>query len=243
VLIPAAVALVEVLAALLPTRYWTRLGAVQPRPLLSGLATGVAGTAAGFAAFVRHTAHQADAATSLTILTAAEQLRHPVAHEVTSALPQTLTLLSMATFLATPVGLLTVYAAASGMLRAGSAYLGDPIGDPALTLADAVMRHGVAAARRLGARVSARRRFGPIVTDRVVGGSTIGADGVDVAVLASRRKTGWTVGTMVVTPDGCYRIVSVTECRHEGRAWTAYLLCRKTDAEILRRSVRYDVRR
>lgn len=242
-LIPAAATAIEMFAALLPRRYWHRFEQTWrlcPRPGLSSLAGLVVGIGIAIPAFVRHVGNGTTSATALTLMAAAHQIHHPVAHEVTSTLTQTLSLLSFATFIATPVGLLATYCLASGLLRSACAYLDDPMGDPALTLADGLVRHGLKAAARVRARVVQRLKFGAVVADRLTDGAAVDSRDVDVAVLASRPKAGWSVGTMVLMDKGCYRIVNVKECNVDSRLWVAYLLCRKTDAEIIRRMVRYE---
>jgi hypothetical protein len=233
-----------VLAALLPRRYWNRVELawrVPPRPALSAIVTLVAALCVGGPAFVRHALQGSTHATALTMAIAGDQIRRPADHEVTSDFTQALTILSMVAFVATPVGLISLYLALSGALRTGCVYFDDPMGDPALTAIDTAVRRGAATTARIGRRLVQRFRFGREVPDRVTTGAAVGNPKAEVAVLSARPKDQWTVGTMVIASNVCYRIVEIGERPLDGRVWMAYLLARKTDAGIVRRTVRYNL--
>ena len=235
-------AVIEILAALLPTKYWSRVESawnIQLRPGLSAVAGLALGVYVGIPAFIAHVANSAKTATSLVLGAAAEQLRHPVKHEVSSTLTQALTLFSMVTFLASPVGLFASYCVASSLLRIACVFVGDAIGDPALTAVDGFVRWIAATASLTRGHIIQRVRFGRAVGDRMTNAAALGIAEADVAILSSRPKPGWTIGTMVLAGDECYRIVNVKESPFDGRRWIAYLLCKKTDSEILRRTVQY----
>jgi hypothetical protein len=139
----------------------------------------------------------------------------------------------------TPIGFLSMYLGVTGFLRAVSAHLDDPRGDPVLTFIDAILsrqRHRTSAKRD---RRSREEREGPEVPDRLVPGTAAGFPAADFVVVASRRKPGWEPGVFVITPDLWYRIGTPTEMTLPAGLRTLYPLTEIRDLEVVRRSVEY----
>src|SRR4029078_11794759 len=128
---------VAMIAALLPHRLWRRVPSWMPiadPASPSGIATLRIAAAIGIPGFLAH----AGATTSLAneTMIAAEIQRKM---DYNRGLVQGLAGLSIFTFVMTPVGLLTLSVAGTGVLRAMSGWFGDPVGDPLLTGLDAVI--------------------------------------------------------------------------------------------------------
>jgi hypothetical protein len=150
--------------------------------------------------------------------------------------------LSIFTFLLlTPKGWLTMYLLSTGTVRAIAAWFDDPLGDPVLTLGDAILFRQRLAWRLHSARVSREALEGPEVADRLVSSSAAGIPGCDFVIVASRRKPGWERGVAVYTADGCYRIGEPVEQTIAGRLRTLYPLTEHTDFEAIRKAVHYDL--
>jgi hypothetical protein len=245
-IMPLVAFLAAAVAALLPRRYWPaveRRGlAVGDAAAFSALVTTVAAGIAGARAFFAHAAASAAAADQILVRVAATQIVASNAPDVTSRLAEAISAASALAFLLTPVGALTVYLTGSGACRLLGWYLDEPFGDPFLTLADAAGRRLL---RRAGAArdtIRQRRAYGPVVADSVATGAAVGLPGADVVVVASRPKPEWTPGAMVVSSDGCYLLGAPVQQRFGRHERLCYPLVRKTDAAIVRRSIRYDLR-
>lgn len=238
--------LVALAAALLPSRYWNTFEHLPlgPAALPSAILTALAGAAFGARAFVTYVSRAAAAASDATLEIAARQLRGewPGAPPVTTLAPQAVSAVSIVAFLFfTPAGWLAVYLVASGLVRAASAFVEEPLGDPALTLADALavsLGHRVLAASDRRVRES---QEGPEVPDRLFTGEWAGLPDVDLVVVASRRKPGWTRGTFVVTSDARYTLGEPFEMRLPGGLRTVYPLVRQQVHEVMRRGVAYEL--
>ena len=230
------------LIALAPRRHWAHLERrfhVGPYLMLSAVLSLTVGIVIGVPAFSSHLSAAMSAASRLTIRAAAAQIQRPEGPEPTTRLTSALSAMFIVSFVLTPVGFLTTYLAASGVFRAACVWFDDPLGDPVLTLLDAMVRRlrlGAAGAIR---RVQQRRRFGSAVPDEVVRGAAAGFANADFVVMASRPKEGWTKGLMIVADDGAYRVVDVVEKTIDRHTRVLYVLQRKTDSEILRRTIRY----
>jgi hypothetical protein len=141
--------------------------------------------------------------------------------------------------LLTPIGLLATYLGVTGFLRAVSAYVDDPRGDPLLTLIDAVMFRTRRKATAGRDRRTREELEGPEVPDRLVPGTAAGFPDADFVVVTSRRKPGWERGVFVITPDVWYRIGVPTEMTLHSGLRTLYPLTEIRDLEVVRRSVDY----
>ena len=152
--------------------------------------------------------------------------------------------LSPATFfgfmLATPVGLLVVYLTGSGLFRTISALLGEPRGDPILTLIDRSVLTGARRASDAQADARRRRAEGPEVADRLLTGEQFGMPDFDYVVVASRRKAGWEDGVIALTDRGSYRIGPPFDRELRGGLRAVYPLTVKSELEVMRRHVRYE---
>jgi hypothetical protein len=150
--------------------------------------------------------------------------------------------LSLFTFLLlTPKGLITLYLAVTGTVRAIAAWFDDPIGDPILTGVDALVAGRRARTGDRRARSEREAREGPEVADRVVSSAAAGIPGCDLVIVSSRRKPEWDRGTAVLTPEACYRLGDPVERMVAGRLRYFYPLTEHTDFEAIRRSVRYQL--
>src|SRR3954447_4240739 len=192
------------LAALLPVRLWRSLPASFPMEgaaFASGLVMLFAGAAVGIPGFLEH----AHANTSLGLDATLDHMNKTEVYR--GDLVMGFSGLSVFTFLLlTPKGWLTLYLGITGVVRAGSAWFDDPVGDPLLTAVDMM----VVAARDRGrprlARATREAREGPEIPDRVVSSSAAGIAPCDMVIVSSRRKPGWERGVAVLTDDACYRI-------------------------------------
>jgi hypothetical protein len=242
---PLVAFLAAALAALLPRRYWPaveRRGlAVGDAAMFSALVTTVAAGIAGARAFFAYAAASAAAADQILVRVAATQIVPSNTPDVTSRLAQAISAASALAFVMTPVGALTVYLTGSGAFRLLGSYLDEPFGDPFLTLADTAYRRLQRQAAAAHDTIQQRRAYGPVVADCVTTGAAAGVPGADVVVVASRPKPDWTPNTMVISSDGCYMLGAPLRRRIGRRERLLYPLVRKTDAAIVRRSIRYDL--
>jgi len=224
-------------ASLLPRRVWDRIPPhvpVERGALLSALATAFAGAAIGISGFLKYAGLVVSLGTGTVVSRASRG-------EEVSLSPAFAGLTIFEFLLLTPRGWLTLYLLGSGTYRAIAAWFDDPFGDPALTVADAVVSGQIG---RRAARTAIRAREqleGPEVPDRRVSGAAAGVPGCDFAIVASRRKPGWERGVVVFTADGCYRIGEPIETTINGRLRTIYPLTEHRDLEAVRKSVRYDL--
>jgi hypothetical protein len=232
-------------AALLPSRYWSRFERrgidVAGAAAVSALFTAAPAAVLGARVFLAHVAAASAAANQAVVHIAATQIQPSSGAEITSSVAQVVTVASALTFLLTPVGALTTYLTGAASLRLVGSYLGEPFGDPLLTLLDAAGRRLLGALTRACHRVRQRNRFGPVVADRVVDAAVLGVSGAEVVIVASRPKGGWTPGLMLVSSDGCYLLGTPLCRRIDRRMRILYPLVKKRDTAIVRRSVSYDV--
>ena len=235
-----------VAAAVMPARYWQALYRLPVREaaLPSSIMTSLAGLIVWARGFMAYARLAADALAQSTLDAAARQVSGagPAGDPITTLSPQLVSLTSILAFtLFTPAGVLAAYLTASGLLRIASVATDDAMGDPLLTALDATAR---AARARGRASLAGRRRAaeeGRETPDRLFTGEGAGLDGVDYAVVASRRKPGWTEGTTVVTADGWFRLGRPFDATLAFGLRTIYPLTRVEPAEVLRRAVRYDL--
>jgi hypothetical protein len=246
-LLAAGRSVLAVPAALLPGRHWQVLHRLPIRAMAlpSAIATILAGLVAGGRGFIHYARLAADAASQATLDAAARQAASGVAaggEPITTMAPQLLSLASVVGFiLFTPTGLLSTYLILSGLLRVAAVVVDQAVGDPLLTGLDAGVRS--IRTRRRG-RLAARRRAreeGPATADRLFTGEDSGLPGVDLVVLAARRKPDWTAGTIVLTPDGWYRLGEPFDARLPYGLRTVYPLTRLETTEVLRKAVQYDL--
>ena len=233
-------------AALLPIRYWQTFSSLPIRAmgLPSALATILAGLFVGGRGFMAYAVRAADAASQATLDAAARQVSNspPGAPPIDTLAPQLVSIASVAAFtLFTPLGWLATYCTLSGLLRVASIVADHAVGDPILTALDGTLRAVWARRRERAAGARRARAEGPETSDRLFTGDGAGLPGVDYAVVASRRKPGWTAGTIVVTSAGWYRLGEPFDARLPYGLRAVYPLTRLDTHEVLRKAVQYEL--
>jgi hypothetical protein len=227
-------------AAFLPKRLWGRWDGqipIRAASLLAAIATICGSFAVGVPGFFEYamaiSAHGVDTA-----------LQQGPAQEFAFGGAIGMSALSLFAFLfLTPKGWLTLYLGLTGLARFGAATVEEPFGDPLLTGLDALSGRARAALRDDTARRERERLEGPAVSDVLLTGRDGGAPEADFVVVASRRKPGWEPGVFVVTPERWYRIGKPFDRRYPNGLRVLYPLTEVGAAEILRRSVAYDLPR
>jgi nucleotide-binding universal stress UspA family protein len=237
-------ALASLPLALLPRRHWEwfpRLP-IRAAAVPSAFATLAVGLYAGGRGFMAYARHAADSVNTAMLDAAARQLQGQgtAGPPVTTLSSQAFSALSPFAFvLATPLGWLASYLVISGVLRAVSAGVDQPIGDPLLTGIDALASRRRQRALESSRRLARERQEGPEVADRLITGEACGLPAADLVVIASRRKGDWSAGTIVVTPDAWYRLAEPFDVTLPQGVRTAYPLTKLETTEVLRRSVSY----
>jgi hypothetical protein len=227
------------LLVLLPHRLWSRAPHWLPlrsAAFFSGVATVLLAAAIGIPGFLDHAAATTSLANDAMIQGEMRRMT-----DYNRGMVQGFAGLSIFTFLLTPTGLLTLYLAASGAVRAAAGWFDDPIGDPLLTGADAVLFAATGRRRETSERRSREALEGPEVGDRAVSGSAAGVPGCDLVIVSSRRKPGWERGVVLFTQEACYRIGEPVERTVAGRLRTLYPLHEHRDLEAIRKSFHYDL--
>ena len=224
---------------ILPHRLWSRVPhwlPVNSAAFFSGVATVMLAAAIGIPGFLDHAA----ATTSLgnTAMIEGEMRRMG---DYNRGMVQGFAGLAIFTFILTPVGLLTLYLAGSGVVRAAAGWFDDPIGDPILTGVDWALFAAHGRRHETSERRSREALEGPEVADRVVSSASAGIPGCDLVIVASRRKPGWERGVVLFTQEACYRIGEPVERTVAGRLRTLYPLHEHRDLEAIRRSFHYDL--
>jgi hypothetical protein len=233
--------LAALIAGAAPRRIWPRL---DPRlPLKSaafpaGVLTFAIGFAIGVRGFFTFAQRQASANNEWML----RQLASNVDNTAAAFVPYGMSAMALFIFLFTPIGLLSVYLAASGALRGIRAYIDedDARGDPMWSGVDwAVTRYR---ARRRGekARRARERAEGEEVPDALVAAKAVGLPG-DVVVIASRRKPEWSKGAIVMTSSGWYRLGDPVVTRIARRLRTLYTLTKMGATEVVRRGIVYEL--
>ena len=236
-----AVFIAAMAASLLPARLWPRLPSsfsMTSAAFACGLITLFAGAAVGIPGFLEH----AHAATSLGLDAELHRVFTNPDAGYRQGYVQGFSALAIFTFLLlTPKGWLTLYLMIGGGLRMAAAWFDDAVGDPALTIVDAILVRQRRARRTRAARETREALEGPEIPDRVVTPTSAGLPGCDLVIVSSRRKPGWARGVAVLTDDACYRLGEPVEQTVAGRLRTLYPLTVHNDLEAIRRSVRYEL--
>jgi hypothetical protein len=234
-----------VLAAVLPSRRWNALSGLPVRRLafLSALLTIAIGLAVGVRGFFAFAQATSDAVATVTLQGWQKMAANPGAGSVTTAAPAMAVsgLSSLLFLILTPAGWLADYLVLSGFARAMGSWFDDPIGDPILTGLDDLQERVRGGARHSHLRRSREREEGPEVPDQLYTGEWAGRPGVDLVVIASRRKPDWLKGTFVITSDKWYTLGEPFDIRLPQGLRTAYPLTEQKVVEVLRRGVRYDL--
>lgn len=239
---------VAIAVAVLPGRYWPRLDERLPvsrAALVSAIATLALAGVMALPAFLDEAQASADRAAEAMLQSTGWRLPAPGARvpsiggAVATWLTSYLSFLSFA-FL-TPVGLLSTYLGISAVFRAVCVVVGEPRGDPLLTVIDASVRRAWFGRRTRQARVVRERLEGPEVPDRLIPASAAGFPEADFVVVASRRKPGWNAGVFVITSEKWYRLGTPVERQMPGGLRTLYPLSDLSGGEVLRRGIAYEM--
>jgi hypothetical protein len=143
---------------------------------------------------------------------------------------------------ATPRGLFSLYLVGTGLVRYGSWYISEPIGDPVLTAADHLsrrMRTSNRARSDRNARLALERDDEP---DRRYDGEWAGLAEVDFVIVAARRKPGWTRGTWIITSEGWFTLGEPFDRPMPQGLRTVYPMALQTNTlDVLRKGVSYEL--
>ena len=141
--------------------------------------------------------------------------------------------------IATPRGVLSVYLTISGMVRFVAWYVGEPAGDPILTVLDDALSRTTSAQRQRSARAAREQLEGSDEPDRRYDGEWAGLKDVNFVIVAARRKPGWTKGTWVITDDGWFVLGEPFDRPMPNGLRTIYPLTEQNNLEPIRKSVPY----
>lgn len=230
------------LANLLPRRFrlaWDGRLPVAVTAGWSALATVLVAFAIGVPGFLRY-ATRAGSAVTDTMLSTADAVNQGKASEDKMPEAYALSMLALPSFLFfTPRGLVTLYVGGSGLVRCLAFAAGEPRGDPLIGAVDIAIRRF--RARRTARREAATREAqeGPEVPDVLLSGRDGGAPEAVYALVASRRKPGWSEGAFVLDGDARYRIGRPFDRRYPGGLRIVYPLVEVAQAEVMRRMVRH----
>ena len=223
----------------LPHRWWSRAPYWLPlasAAFPSGLATIALAAAIGIPGFLDHAAATTSLGNDAMIEAEMRQIgnyNRGMVHGFAG--------LSIFTFAMTPIGLLTLYLAGSGIVRAAAGWFDDPIGDPILTGVDTALFGAWTRGRETGQRRLREALEGAAVADRAVSAASAGIPDCDLVIVSSRRKQGWERGVVLFTQAACYRIGDPVERTIAGRLRTLYPLHEHRDLEAIRKSLHYDI--
>lgn len=230
-----------VFVSILPERIWPRLESRLPLrrgAAASGLATLTVGFFAGFAGFMAFAAGTADANNAWML----KRLASGGSDAVAKA-PFGFSVVAFFYYLLlTPRGLFCTYLVISGALRAVSAVVDDPRGDPILSFAHWAATSLWAKNRIDRATIARERLEGPDARDVLQTGEWAGID-ADFVVLAARRKSEWTKGAIVMTSGDWYRLGEPFDLQTPAGLRTAYPLTRMETLEVVRRGIQYELPR
>jgi hypothetical protein len=215
-------ALAAILAGAVPRRHWTAIDLpIRQFATLSGVVTLVAGCALGITGYFAHMAQVLESAFFV---------------------PSPYMMVGYFGYLFfTPRGLFAIYLVVSGLARAVSGWIDEPLGDPILTAIDSAVRRarGTAAARvRHDQRLAAEGADEP---DRRYTGDWADLTGVDFVIVSARRKAGWTAGTFVVTGDGWFTLGQPFDRPTPNGLRTIYPLTTLQTLEVMRKGVSYEL--
>ncbi len=232
-------------ASFLPARHWSRFPSlpIHRAGPLAGVATFIAAALLGVFGFLAYTDGVIRDTGELQIAIAEKQVKGelPETTEV-SAGPMAVALLSPFAFLLfTPAGQLSAYFGTTALIRTIAWIADDPMGDPVLTMLDAVAARGAGRLRTAHQRRMRERIEGAEVPDRLYPGSWARLNDVDFVVVSSRRKPGWTKGATVITREEWFSLGEPFELRTADGLRTIYPLTRQRDGEVVRHSVEYEL--
>jgi hypothetical protein len=235
---------VAVILGIAPRRFWHRLE--PPLPLAAtavpaGLFTFVLGFIIGVPGFFTYAEAAADT-NNTWMLQNISRVAPKDANYLTTG-PVAISLLTLFAFLfLTPLGLLTTYLITTGALRAVSAMVDDPRGDPFLSAVHWATTSLMALMKRASKQHARERLEGPDVPDRMVTGEAAGLT-ADYVVIASRRKPEWEAGAIILTSTDWYRLGAPIDAETENGLRTLYPLTKLDAVEVVRRGIQYELPR
>ncbi len=232
---------VAIVAGLAPRRFWPSLDVHLPlrsAAAVSGLVTLLAGIFFGVGGFLAFGTQLAGANNDWMLRQlAAAPARGDAAVGLVPYGMSVLTLFLFVFF--TPAGLIFLYLVTTGALRAISAWLDDPLGDPLLTgidLAATTMWHKNRGERRQIART---RLEGTDAPDVMRTGEWAGVPDFDYVVLAARKKPEWQTGAIILTSSDWYKLGVPFDMETPSGLRTAYPLKKMETVEVVRRGIQY----
>lgn len=236
--------LIALVAGAAPRRLWHRLEPQLPlaaAAVHAGLFTFALGFVIGVPGFFAYAEGAADS-NNAWMLRSINLVDAKDVNDVTTG-PVAISILTPFAFLClTPLGLLTTYFITTGALRAVSAMVDDPRGDPILSAAHWGATPLTAQIKRDARRHARERLEGPEVPDRLVTGESAGLT-ADYVVIASRRKTEWEAGAIILTSTDWYRVGTPIEAEMENGLRTLYPLTKLDAVEVVRRGIQYELPR
>jgi hypothetical protein len=141
----------------------------------------------------------------------------------------------------TPLGLFSMYLVLSGLIRALSAFVGDPRGDFLLSGAHWAAATSAASFRARRAQAAREELEGVEVPDVLGTGEWAGL-AADYVVIASRRKSeDWAAGAIILSKSGWYRLGNPLESDIDGHLRTLYPLTKLDVPEVVRRGIAYEL--
>jgi hypothetical protein len=211
-----------VIAGFLPTRYWDDIDLpIENTALASALASFFAGAGFGIVGYFAF-------------------MDFVLAQRLWTAPPMMIQVYISYVFF-TPRGLFSLYLVAAGFIRYGQWHVGEPTGDPVLTLLDSAWRRLLTrqqSERMRQQRLALEREDEP---DRRYRGDWAGLKGVDFVIVSARRKPGWTRGTYVITSDGWYVLGEPFDRPMANGLRTVYPLTEHRTLDVLRKGVTYEL--
>jgi hypothetical protein len=211
-----------VIAGFLPKRYWDDIDLpIENTALASALASFFAGAAFGIVGYF-------------------EFMNYVLSQRLWTAPPMMIQVYISYVFF-TPRGLFSSYLVVAGFIRYGQWHVGEPTGDPVLTLFDSGWR------RLLTNQQSERVRLERLALeredepDRRYRGEWAGLTDVDFVIVSARRKPGWTKGAYVITSDGWYVLGEPFDRPMANGLRTVYPLTEHRTLDVLRKGVTYDL--
>lgn len=211
-----------VLAGFLPKRYWDDIDLpIENVALFSALLNFFAGAAFGIVGYF-------------------EFMAYVLGQRLWTAPPFMIYVFISYVFF-TPRGLFSLYLVAASVFRCGAWFVGEPHGDPILTLIDATWRRLLTkqqVTRVRKDRLALEREDEP---DRRYDGDWAGLPGVDFVIVSARRKPGWTKGTYVITSDGWFVLGDPFDRPMPNGLRTVYPLTEHKTLEVLRKGVSYEL--
>ncbi|HUE85972.1 MAG TPA: hypothetical protein VMO26_07815 [Vicinamibacterales bacterium] len=232
-------------ASFLPARHWSRLPSlpISRAAPLAGVMAFLAAALLGIVGFLTYTDDVIRNTGALQIAIAERQVKGELPETTAvSAGPMAVALLSPLAFLLfTPAGQLSAYFGATALIRTVAWIADDPMGDPVLTMIDAVAARGTERFSTGHQRRVRERMEGVEVPDRLYPGSWARIKDVDFVIVSSRRKPEWTKGATVITKDAWFSLGEPFELHTIDGLRTIYPLTRHRDGDVVRRSVEYQL--